>query len=175
MVPVEIPLGCMNHLHKLKEKSQAYYLDIHCKDFRFVRFSFDKDGKHSRDKIYEYLVERGLAFPESFERVFAFFYKPHSCVQDEEEEQERENDQEETQNTYKLEHGKMDELKGKELEGETESEGDSEIGSQVIQEKLNSDTGSSCAVISEELDKQTGWDVYSPRAEFMRQGTSSVC
>eukprot|EP01133_Synstelium_polycarpum_P018609 gene18609-22269_t len=69
-----IPLYAIARIEKVgKSKStSSCYLDLHCKDFRFVRLQFpSKNG--SRKKLYQTM--KGIVFPGAQTKTFAFYNK----------------------------------------------------------------------------------------------------
>lgn len=111
LLALSVPLGSIAKVDIGKQKERAivrkYYVEVLCKDFRSIRLLFSKSDKHHRDSIYNSLNESGcllqcaflhhdmislssycyiawirLLFPNTPERLFAFFYKPSHLIYD---------------------------------------------------------------------------------------------
>lgn len=139
---VTLPLGAISRVEVGKQNNaRKYYVEVHSKDFRILRFLFGRTEKHQRDSLHRSLVESGLLFPRTPERLFAFFYKPSHLIDD-----------------YSA--APQISESGGELESRAKAEADRELGG------LSDRAGDR----EDDEWKSEGWRIFSARAEFQRQG-----
>jgi hypothetical protein len=59
---VTLPLGAISRVEVGKQNNaRKYYVEVHSKDFRALRFLFGRTEKHQRDSLHRSLVESGYA------------------------------------------------------------------------------------------------------------------
>ena len=159
---VTLPLGAISRVEVGKQNNaRKYYVEVHSKDFRILRFLFGRTEKHQRDSLHRSLVESGylgdcllcvvccvltgrggvyrLLFPRTPERLFAFFYKPSHLIDD---------------YSAAPQIGES----GGELESRAKAEADRELGGL-------SERAGDC---EDDEWKSEGWRIFSARAEFQR-------